>query len=81
MTGVEKDQIGGGREDVVMSPPVAMGVHGYRANQVRILTSDGAQVVTAVDTGDAVFLVSVRAGDQETAVAEFDRVIQTFDLR
>ncbi len=73
------DQVSDTRDDVVVSAPVAIAVQGYRANQVRVLTSDGAQVVTAIDTGTATYLVAVRAGEQGAAVDRSEQVMPTFN--
>ncbi len=63
------------------SDVVSFSVHGYRANRIE-LTGQGVVIeAAAIDTGDGTYLVAVRAPSAAQAESEFERVIQTFDLR
>ncbi len=65
-----------GRSDVV-----SFSVHGYRANRIQLSGQGVVVEAAAIDTGDGTYLVAVRAPTAAQAETEFERVIQTFDLR
>ena len=72
------DQVADGSKPSAVTP---FGVHGFRANRVTVAGDSESLQAAAVDTGDAVYLVAVRAPDAEAADTTYQRVIQTFDPR
>ena len=59
----------------------AIGVHGLKANWVRIDDRSGTIIATAVETSQGVYLVAFRAPTAAEANQQFSRLIRTFDAR